>query len=537
MSLPFDISEKLKIVQVRHYVEWLGRDSHCGYGFAFGYDEKSYRLIDELFQMLQDVETDDEDGAKELWLCARRGTIDDFAKQYGTYEENLEDGTVKNQKEYEDYWKSEFPDEVEWYRFVAVEHTDIKYRCVFLSNKQVLEMDKRLESGYTHDISEFTEWLVDAVKLTIEAVRNGTYNESVARLLPYKHRTGVITRAGLWKLYPEEKESFFEALTQEDVDEFLATGTEDCTGLPELKEMTANDFYRFCALGYAANNYDGQAFALKAQYYRHADGRDDGLKKIDPDSAEAFAGWLENREKGGHPWEVCRGGNSTHVSLYVGLGRVAEGCYHLALAAKSYGRCVEAIKFYLALKHAGLPVIIYGAEFIKKRLLGLERVGIVPNEVMPFYCHSRFPGEDVDSFRHLNHENPDAEIALIEWQPIKPVKLKENARPSQILCKPPMWCRIEAPHRRFYIWPERIVLQKKTPGGRKSENCCRWQTSAAWMTFRACLRRQSQNSWRMAWKQSWMMNWATASMTTRTRTQITAATVTVIKHCGPASEM
>ena len=228
-------------------------------------------------------------------------------------------------------------------------------------------------------------------------------------------------------LYPEEKESFFEALTQEDVDEFLATGTEDCTGLPELKEMTANDFYRFCALGYAANNYDGQAFALKAQYYRHADGRDDGLKKIDPDSAEAFADWLENREKGGHPWEVCRGGNSTHVSLYVGLGRVAEGCYHLALAAKSYGRCVVAIKFYLALKHAGLPVIIYGAEFIKKRLLGLERVGIVPNEVMPFYCHSRFPGEDVDSFRHLNHENPDAEIALIEWQPIKPVKLKENA--------------------------------------------------------------------------------------------------------------
>ena len=79
-------------------------------------------------------------------------------------------------------------------------------------------------------------------------------------------------------------------------------------------------------------------------YYRHADGRDDGLKKIDPDSAEAFADWLENREKGGHPWEVCRGGNSTHVSLYVGLGRVAEGCYHLALAAKSYGRCVEAIK-------------------------------------------------------------------------------------------------------------------------------------------------------------------------------------------------
>ena len=26
---------------------------------------------------------------------------------------------------------------------------------------------------------------------------------------------------------------------------------------------------------------------------------------------------------------------------------------------------------------------------------------------------------------------------------------KEVTRPSQILCKPPIWCRIEAPYRRF----------------------------------------------------------------------------------------
>ena len=30
-------------------------------------------------------------------------------------------------------------------------------------------------------------------------------------------------------------------------------------------------------------------------------------------------------------------------------------------------------------------------------------------------------------------------------------KKYERGRPSQNLCKPPMWCRIEAPHRRFYI--------------------------------------------------------------------------------------
>ena len=49
-------------------------------------------------------------------------------------------------------------------------------------------------------------------------------------------------------------------------------------------------------------------------------------------------------------------------------------------------------------------------------------------------------------------------------------------RPSQNLCKPPMWCRIEAPHWRFLLCPERIVPPKKTRVGKKSENCCRWRT-------------------------------------------------------------
>ena len=34
-----------------------------------------------------------------------------------------------------------------------------------------------------------------------------------------------------------------------------------------------------------------------------------------------------------------------------------------------------------------------------------------------------------------------------------------DMRPSPILCKPPAWCKIEASHRRFYIWPERIVIK------------------------------------------------------------------------------
>ena len=64
-----------------------------------------------------------------------------------------------------------------------------------------------------------------------------------------------------------------------------------------------------------------------------------------------------------------------------------------------------------------------------------------------------------------------------------------SSRLFQIMCKPPEWCKIEALHRRLYIWPEKIARRKKKPGGKKSANCCRWRTSAAWKTSRAYLKR------------------------------------------------
>ena len=97
--------------------------------------------------------------------------------------------------------------------------------------------------------------------------------------------------------------------------------------------MTGNDFLAACALGYEACGYDvcgndGERLLLDELYIRYADGRDEGLTGkgsglfsgpgIDLSSPEAWEAWFFDRtRRGGHPWEVCRGGNSTHVSLVV----------------------------------------------------------------------------------------------------------------------------------------------------------------------------------------------------------------------------
>ena len=421
-QFPIDVSCKLNAVQVDGYVRYLGQAGYQRGNCSFGYDARSCQLLEELFELLRQVEPNGENGCKELWLCARRGTLEEFAESYGTYQENLDEGNVETYDEYLAYWRAEFPDELMWYYFVALDDPTIQYRAVFLNQKQVVELDGRRENGCPHDISPFAQWLVDAVRRTICAIRAGTYFPTVDRLLPYRHRVGTITRERLWQLYPQEKAAFFAPLSQEELGEFLASDPEHLDAKAALlPTMTANDFYGFCSLGYEVNGYDCQGLTPKEQYSRFADGRDEGLKELPPDDPEAFADWMEHRERGGHPWEVFRGGNSTHISLYV--RREPESGYSLELWGSATGRCMEAVKFYLALKHAGVPVRLRDGRLLQKRLQGKEKIGIVPQGVLPVYCESYLPGEEIIDFMNLSYEDPQREIDLAEWQPLKPVRL------------------------------------------------------------------------------------------------------------------
>ncbi len=125
----------------------------------------------------------------------------------------------------------------------------------------------------------------------------------------------------------------------------------DKDALPDnlLPEMTSVLFFRCCQMGYAANHYEGSdTLSPKELYRKYADMRDEGLLDIDENSPKAFAHWLKHRPGGGHPWEVCRGGNSTHVSLFV---RKEDAGFYFDVAGKSWGRSIETIKFFLAIHY------------------------------------------------------------------------------------------------------------------------------------------------------------------------------------------
>lgn len=61
---------------------------------------------------------------------------------------------------------------------------------------------------------------------------------------------------------------------------------------------------------------------------------------MDAFSEEEFVQWLNNKTHHGHPWEVCRGGNSTHISLYVYHD---EDGFELTLAGSARTRTIETV--------------------------------------------------------------------------------------------------------------------------------------------------------------------------------------------------
>ena len=385
-------------------------------------DQVSQECFDEVFRLMKCLKPYFPSGAKGLWVKAERGSIEDF----GNLEEALDCGEVESEEEFRVLWQCEFPDEIKWYQLIVYDDEKTGFRSISLGKKRIYYwVDGGKDNYETLEVQPFAEWLLESVRGCIQELEDGAYNDRIERELPARHRTGTISRKDYWDIFPSSREEFFRDLSKEEVDEFveyMSEQTEDLLSYSETSEgMTANRFYKLCALGYKANNYSGTERTAKEQYLLHADGRDEGLRDIDPDSEEAFADWMQNREMGGHPWEVCRGGNSTHISLYVSTNDYKH--YSLILAGSAWTRTVETVKFYLALRHAGELVFLQEGNLLADRLLEKEKIGIVPDEVFPAYCQGMFPDEKVIDFINLPYEEEEAVAVHVVWQPICPVEL------------------------------------------------------------------------------------------------------------------
>ena len=138
---------KLTQPKIDGYISWLRRNDHFGMTSCI-YDDKSQKLLDELFELLEQVAPESPNGVRTLWLRAERGPIEDF----GNAAEEIEEGNYDSEEEFIDAWKSWFPEDVKWYHFQAVEDKAEGYRAVAVRHSYVIVQDT-----YYLNLVEFKE--------------------------------------------------------------------------------------------------------------------------------------------------------------------------------------------------------------------------------------------------------------------------------------------------------------------------------------------------------------------------------------------
>ena len=299
-------------------------------------------LLEKIGQVLEilDDSQDGEDTSISLWFTAERGTITDWR----TYEEAEEYEDVNSREDYEQFWQDYYPEEIKFYEFHYIRHEE--FIAIALGERGLLESREEItqdKPGIWADTTPLLNWVLEQCKKAVRQIIAGEYDSFVKSNLPYYYRTGTIPRKDLWEIRPKDKEFDLsgrddDILTDEEIHTFQRLVAEQKTFSDDdfdIEGMTAAKFFAYCRLGYEANNFPHcKRIEDDVELYKRiADGRDNGLTEIALDSADEFVRW-QNGElqkfNGNHPWEVIRGGSSTHVSLFVSDYRVEKkGNYRL----------------------------------------------------------------------------------------------------------------------------------------------------------------------------------------------------------------
>lgn len=378
-----------------------------------------------IFDLMCEIQEQGDDEMRSIWIEADRGSIDDF----GSFEEYQEENIVETDEEFKEYWLSYYPDRKKWYSFSVTRFQGIAY--FYFDFKLIFKLfsDEKTYRESSRDI-EFINWLYFQVDSAVARLKVSSeeYNIYIAQNLPYQKRLGRILRKDLWEIFQEEKMAFASNLPKETIDileKVVIQSTGDLTSL-ELEKLTAGDFFRYCQIGYDANNCfknNNGRLSAKEKYLKMADGRDCGLTQVDEESAIAFNNWYDHESRcGGHPWEIFRGGNSTHISLFV--ERKQTG-WLLRLAGSSSIRVIETVKMAKALYQAKVPFYLQQSKEILRMVTGQDYIGIVPETIIPQYCSRHFPAEDqIIDFMNLGMENKNEIIQKTFWYPEPTVKLK-----------------------------------------------------------------------------------------------------------------
>ena len=300
------------------------------------------------------------------------------------------------------------------------------------SNSRSFYADEPIGEMWTHIIVSARKWLRFVGKNWIKA------NKQIQEEYPLNYRYGTVSNCLIQESLPDIYRIDKELGKVETmklihlIENGLFTKRENI----ETKSMSAAKYFDYCKIAYNAvmnsSTRDEKSLSGEGMYRRYADGRNEGLLDIDLNSKQEFADWIDGKHPkksgGGHPWEIMRGGNTTHIDLSVRRPLYYQNdAFVVELRGESIGRMVETMKMLLAIYDASLPITITNPESVRKRLIGEDNIGIIPKYSHHHRAKQHF-GLDEDVFDVMYYDDLGRYkrriTPFIRWETLPLLKLR-----------------------------------------------------------------------------------------------------------------
>lgn len=274
----------------------------------------------------------------------------------------------------------------------------------------------------SEEVSGLIRCLSLTIKQQIKDPKN--YLKKLNQNLPLRYRDGIIPRNWLIRWVPDlyRPEKILGARNTAKLCHHLEK-SKDGAAEKFLPEMTLTTYLSYCKEAYLANakslKFSRESKALEL-YKQFADNRNDGLLDIDPNSPVAFSQWYHGSRGGGHPWEIYRGGNTTHIDL--GVRFEENKGWIIYLNSEATSRLVETARIALGFIEKDLPFELLNGKSIRMKLHNLDNIGLVPDWHSTHRAASEFPDEfhvyDCIHLRNLETREEKKVISLATWFPL-----------------------------------------------------------------------------------------------------------------------
>jgi len=387
----------------------------------------NYQKLIETYKVIGNIKPGEMDEIRKIWVEVDLGPIEVFAD----YEELKEIGEVDSKEEFVQLWKSYYPDNTKWYQLMTLEYNDEIF--FYLNGKHLFtikknENPKKVSAFTSESFNLFVNWIHYRIPVEISNLRQDPilFNKYIQQNLSWTKRFGKIRRKDYWNIIGNDTIRADKNLGKETIKKLklYVQSLNSISPMP-FQEMTANTFFKLCEICYDANDYfkdHNETLSPLGKYLTMSDGRDAGLRNIKADSTEAFNEWYHGPQRiGAHPWEICRGGNSTHISFFISE---TDNKWIVGLDGSSIGRVEETVRMAVSLFENNIPFILRDANEILNMVTGKDFIGIVPDTVFPRYCHGLFPKEDkIIDFMNIGFDKAITMkiIEKVNWLPLEEI--------------------------------------------------------------------------------------------------------------------